>query len=52
MPQMMPMYWTLLLIYTIMIMFMYTSLLYFMPTLTYNNKKKIKIKKFYKKLLF
>nr|ALO64501.1 ATP synthase F0 subunit 8 [Lasioglossum laevigatum] len=34
MPQMSPMYWTLLLIYTLMIMYLYISMLYFTPTFT------------------
>nr|ALO64337.1 ATP synthase F0 subunit 8 [Lasioglossum punctatissimum] len=33
MPQMSPMYWILLLIFTIMIMYMYISMLYFTPTI-------------------
>nr|ALO64881.1 ATP synthase F0 subunit 8 [Lasioglossum lativentre] len=32
MPQMSPMCWTLLLIYSLMIMYMYISMLYFTPT--------------------
>nr|ARX96643.1 ATP synthase F0 subunit 8 [Lasioglossum sp. SJW-2017] len=52
-PQMSPMYWTLLLIYTIMIMIMYMSLLYFSPMmLNYSYKLPKKYTKLTKKLIF
>nr|ALO64743.1 ATP synthase F0 subunit 8 [Lasioglossum minutissimum] len=35
MPQMSPMYWILLLIFTIMIIYMYISMLYFTPTIPF-----------------
>nr|ALO64673.1 ATP synthase F0 subunit 8 [Lasioglossum fulvicorne] len=53
MPQMSPMYWTLLLIYIMMIMYIYMSLLYFNPMLNHYNK--FNLKKFTKitmKLMF
>nr|ALO64893.1 ATP synthase F0 subunit 8 [Lasioglossum xanthopus] len=49
MPQMSPMYWILLLFYTLMIMYLYISMLYFTPTmppyLSYSKKFKILTKK-------
>nr|ALO64774.1 ATP synthase F0 subunit 8 [Lasioglossum villosulum] len=48
MPQMSPMYWILLLIFTIMIMYMYISMLYFTPSIPLILMLK---KKSYKKLI-
>nr|ALO64854.1 ATP synthase F0 subunit 8 [Lasioglossum parvulum] len=53
MPQMSPMYWTLLLIFTIMMMYMYISMMYFtLPNPPYLKKIEKKYPKIMKKLIF